>query len=185
MKNTKMAIQDRVGGEVTIAAILAAQECGDFEAIEAAEKGSIAWDEYLAHYLSNYSYSEFTLSPLTKSQSANLRWQVLEQAAHLPHTLYWVNSETGRNSVPLGTYANKREAEAAASTSDTELLQQCRSNNACRVEALAGHWQARCIVPKPAPSTMILRDCSTHDKKPSARLSRAHKGRVSNEAGHG
>jgi hypothetical protein len=77
-----MTIDDCTGVEVTFAAILAAHECGDFEAIEAAEEGSSAWNDYVADYISHYTYPDFTLAPLTQSQSAELRSQVLEQAAH-------------------------------------------------------------------------------------------------------
>ena len=80
-----MNIEDCTGAEVTFAAILAAQECGDVEAIEAAKKGSNAWDDYVADYISHYAYQEFTLAPLTKSQGADLRSLVLEQAARLHH----------------------------------------------------------------------------------------------------
>jgi hypothetical protein len=79
-----MASKNYIGAEVTFAAILAAQECGDFEAIEAAETGSSAWDDYVARYIRSYNYEDFTLALLTKSQSADLRWQVLQQAALLP-----------------------------------------------------------------------------------------------------
>lgn len=71
-------------------------------------------------YVSNYLVNDFTLAPLTKSQSADLRWQVLEQAALLPHKMYCVNSETGRSSVPMGEYCSNGEAEAAGSACDTE-----------------------------------------------------------------
>jgi hypothetical protein len=80
-----MSNEDSTSAEVTFAAILAAQECGDVEAIEAAKKSIRAWDDYVADYASHYAYKEFTLAPLTKSQSAELRSQVLEQAALLPH----------------------------------------------------------------------------------------------------
>ncbi len=79
------SIDDCTGAEVTFAAILAAKECGDVEAIEAAKKGPGAWGDYVADYISRYHYREFTLAPLTASQSAALRAQVLEQAAPLPH----------------------------------------------------------------------------------------------------
>ena len=96
-----MSTENCTGVEVTFAAILAARECGDFEAIVAAVTGSSAWNDYLARYISNYTYNEFTLAPLTSSQSAKLRWQVLDQAALPPHELYWVHSETGQDSVPV------------------------------------------------------------------------------------
>jgi len=78
-----MSIDDCAGVEVTFAAILAAHECGDFEAIKAAEKGGSAWDNYLADYIGHFAYNEFTLAPLTRLQSADLRQKVLEQSAHL------------------------------------------------------------------------------------------------------
>jgi hypothetical protein len=80
-----MTIEDCTAVEVTFAAILAAQECGDVEAIEAAKKGSCAWDDYVAKYVNHYAYEEFTLAPLTKSQRADLRSQILELAAILSH----------------------------------------------------------------------------------------------------
>jgi hypothetical protein len=92
-----MSTENCTGVEVTFAAILAAQECGDFEAIGAAEKGGSAWSDYVALYISNYAYNEFTLAPLTNSQSAMLRWQVLEQAALLPERLYGAYSKTGQS----------------------------------------------------------------------------------------
>jgi hypothetical protein len=78
-----MSIDDCAGFEVTFAAILAAHECGDFEAIKAAEKGGSAWDNYLADYIGHFAYDDFTLAPPTQFQSADLRLQVLEQSARL------------------------------------------------------------------------------------------------------
>ena len=140
-----MSIDDCAGVEVTFAAILAAQDCGDFEAIKAAEKGGSAWDDYMADYIRHFTYNEFTLAPLTKLQSADLRMQVLEQSAGLPHKLFWVNAETEQSSVPMGEFANKAEAEAAASASDIELLQRCANDEACQVEVQSGYWQAKCV----------------------------------------
>ena len=140
-----MSIDDCAGVEVTFAAILAARECGDFEAIMAAEKGGSAWEDYLADYIGRFSGNDFTLAPLNQLQSAELRLQVLEQSAGLPHKLFWVDAETGRSSVPMGEFANKAEAEAAASASDIELLRRCANDEACRVEVQTGFWQARCV----------------------------------------
>jgi hypothetical protein len=145
---TQMSIDDCAGVEVTFAAILAARECGDFEAIKAAAKGGSAWEDDLAEYIGHFTYNDFTLAPLTQLQSADLRLQVLEQSAFLPHRLYWVNSATGQSSVPLGEFANKAEAEAAASTSDIELQQRCTNDDACRLEVQTGYWQAKCIALK-------------------------------------
>lgn len=140
-----MSIDDCAGVEVTFAAILAAHECGDFEAINAAESGDSAWDSYLADYIGHFCYKEFTLAPLTHLQSAELRLKVLEQAARLPHKLFWVNAETGKSSIPMGEFANKAEAEAAASAFDIELLQQCANDEACCVEVQTGFWQVKCV----------------------------------------
>ena len=79
-----MINDDCTRAEVTFAAILAAQECGDVHAIDAAKKGSYAWDDYVADYISHYPYKDITLAPLTKPERADLRSQVLEQAALLP-----------------------------------------------------------------------------------------------------
>jgi len=81
---TDVSSEDCTGAEVTFAAILAANECSDVAAIEAARKGSSAWDDYVTGYVSQFTYEEFTLAPLTRSQSAELRLRVLEQAALLP-----------------------------------------------------------------------------------------------------
>jgi hypothetical protein len=83
-----MSTQYCTGIEVTIAAILAAQECGDYAAIEAARTGGSAWDDYVARYVGNYTYEDFTLALLTQAQSAELRWQVLDQAALLPNSRF-------------------------------------------------------------------------------------------------
>ena len=88
MKTAKLPIDCFIGAEVTFAAILAAQECGDFAAIEAAEKGGIAWDAYLTDYISRFAYRDFALAPLTTLQSTDLRLQVLEQSARLPHRTF-------------------------------------------------------------------------------------------------
>jgi hypothetical protein len=142
---TLLSVHDCAGVEVTFAAILAAHECGDFEAIKAAERGGSAWDDYLADYVGHFRYNEFTLAPLTELQSAELRLKVLEQSARLPHKLFWVNAETGQSSMPMGEFADKAEAEAAASAFDIELLQRCANDEACSVEAQTGFWQVKCV----------------------------------------
>jgi len=86
-----MRIEYFIGVEVTFAAILAAQECGDFEAIEAAKKGGTEWDAYLTGYINGFGYKDFALAPLTQLESADLRAQVLEQSARLPHKPARVN----------------------------------------------------------------------------------------------
>ena len=133
---------------MTFAAILAAHECGDFGAIKAVEKCGGAWDKYLADYIGRFRHKGFTLAPLAKSQSAELRLQVLEQSARLPHKLSWVDAETGQSSLPPGEFADKAGAEAAASASDIELLQRCANDEASPVKLLSGYWQVTCIALK-------------------------------------
>jgi hypothetical protein len=141
---TQISIDDCAEVEVTFAAILAAHECDDFEAIKAAENGGSAWEDYLADYIGRFSCNDFMPAPFNQLQSAELRLQVVGQSAGLPHKLFWVDAETGQSSVPMGEFANKTEAEAAASASDIELLQRCANDEACRVEVQTGFWQVKC-----------------------------------------
>ena len=86
--------------------------------------------------------------PVTSSFSAReplVLTKTSPPCAGLPHKLFWVDAETGRSSVPMGEFANKAEAEAAASASDIELLRRCANDEACRVEVQTGFWQARCV----------------------------------------
>lgn len=109
LKVAKMRIEIFIGVEVTFAAILAAQECGDFEAIEAAKKGGTEWDAYLTGYITRFAYRDFALAPLTKLESADLRSQVLEQSACLPHKPSGSTSAVPNDPLPHCTHFRLQE----------------------------------------------------------------------------